>query len=237
LPKKELDYFDQITKREVRNIQKTEKYISKDLELYKKSFNMLFHAFKLLTKSYSEKWSHSKRAIYLILPRIIMSTKTSVDLLTRGYYFDHIVVERSLMESVALLTLFSRNEAAAKKWLTFEEVELPKWKLMHQLFSSPTKKLIALVNKSYAEQSHFVHSSFAAIITEFSRHLKKEFLQIPRFRKSLIADALDAPPSLLVLLILVYLYKEEMKKDFSRKVTNLIAEKITKWEAMGLLSD
>lgn len=235
MPKKIPDYFSQFAEDERRIVQKTEKHFSKGLQFYKESFNMLFHSLKLISKSYSEKWSPSKRAAFFLLPRIIMSIKTSLDLLIRGYYFDNVVVGRSLMESVALLALVSKDEATAEKWLNFEKLELPKWRLIHHLHPSPNREVMALANKSYAEQSDFVHSSFTAIITEFSRHLsqRKKYLQIPQFKKSLIGLGIDVPMSLPVLLILMDLYEEELEKSFIKRIRDLVWKKYFEWKDKG----
>lgn len=239
MSKGELDYFDYFTKKEKRNIQKTRKYFSKELEFCKETIDLLFDAFKSAFNSYSEKWSHSKKACLFILPRIIMSAKTSLELLIRGYYFDYIVVQRSLMESIALLALLSKDEEKAKKWLNFEKLEISKFKLIHQLHPSPTKKLITLANKMYAEQCDYVHSNFVAIIAEFSRHTNRrvKYLEFPKFEKSLIGEAIDSPLSALALLFLIDAYQDELEKSFRTKVKNFVGEKISEWKAEGLIKN
>ena len=229
--KNKIDYFDYLTKTEEENIQKTKKYFSKELEFWKESFNMLFDAFKSVSNSYSGKWSYSKKASFFILPRLIMSSKTSLDLLIRGYYFDSIVINRSLIESVALLTLFLKDEATAQKWLDFEKLEVPKWKLIHKMVSAPTKKQLKLANKMYAEQSDFVHSNAMAIFAEWKRHLThKRVLKFPKFIKSLVGVALSCPLSLLINLCLLEVFKEELEDGFRKKVIDLTKERISNWE-------
>ncbi len=175
LPKKKYTLYNSLMEKEKKNIQKTRKYFSHELEFWNRILDMLYDALKSIVNSYSEKWPHSKRACLFILPRLIISTKASLEMLTRGYYFDYVVIERSLMESVALLALFSKNEEEAKNWLKFKEPRLPKWKLMHRLFTSPpTKRMIKLVNKAYAEQSQYTHSSFIAVFREFARQLDRK---------------------------------------------------------------
>jgi len=154
LPEEKPNYFDLITRLEEKNIQKTRKHFSKELEFWKKTFNMLYEVFESIVNSYSKEWSYSKKTCFFLLPRLIMSSKTSLELLTKGYYFDYIVVERSFWESLALLMLFSRDEEVAKKWFSFKKLDIPKWKLMHKLFvGSPSKKLTARIDKAYAVQS------------------------------------------------------------------------------------
>lgn len=238
MPKEKTNYFNEIIKLEERNIQKARKYFSKDIEFWKETFNMLYEAFESIMKSYSDEWSYSKKAGVYMLPRLMMSTKTSLDLLIRGYYYDYTVVERSLWESMALLNLFPKDEESAKKWLSFERLDIPKWKLVHQLFSGPSiKKVTARINKAYAKQSHYVHSSFFAIFSEFLKHLsqKKRFFNFPRFKKSLIADVISTPTTTLALAYLVDLYQNELKENFKKKVIDLIGQKILEWEARGLL--
>lgn len=235
MPEK-LNYFYYLTKREERNIRRTRRYFSKELKFWKECFNLLYDAFKVVTNSHSEKWSDSKTASFFILPRLIMSSKTSLELLIRGYYFDFIVIERSLLESIALFTFLSKNEEAAKKWLAHEELELPKWKLMHQFFPSPTREILKKATKLYAEQSEFVHSSFIAVASELKRHLsRKEYLEIPKFQKLLICDQLSTPICLLILLCLIEAFREELK-DFSKtKVKNLVTPMISDWNVRRTL--
>lgn len=240
MPKEKPNYFDYFTKREERNIQIVTEYFSKELEFYKDIFNMLFDAFKSITDAYSEKWSYSKKASFFIIPRLIMSTKTTLELLTRGYYFDYEVVQRSLMESTALLELLSKDEEAAKKWFDFEKIEIPKWKLMHRLLPpSPPKKISKLVNKMYAQQSDFVHSSFVAIANEWALHVsrRKTYIEFPKFDKSLVGDLLSTPFSLMTLMIMTEVFKEELEESFRMKVMSLVEGKISEWKAEGLLKD
>ena len=167
-----------------------------------------------------------------------MSSKTSLELLTKGYYFDYIVVERSFWESTALLMLFSKDEEAAKKWFNFGKLDIPKWKLMHRLFpGSPTKKLTARIDKAYAVQSDYAHSSFFAVFSEFLKHLtpRKRFFRFPRFEKSLIADTISTPPSALALIVSADLFRDELGEDFRKRAMDFVGEKLTDWEARGLL--
>lgn len=237
LPKEKLNYYDYITEIEERNIQKTGEYFSKELEFQKETLGMLYDALKSITNCYSDEWSHSKKASLFLLPRLIMSTKSTLDLLIRGYYFDYTVVQRSLIECVALLTYLSKDEEAAKKWLNFEKLEVPKWKLMHRLFSSPTKKILKLVDKMYAEESEYVHSGFFAVFSEWLRHLarRKKVLEMPRFEKSFIGEELSNPRTLLIVLFLVEIFSQELEKGFRMKVMNLAEGKALEWKAKGHL--
>lgn len=87
---------------------------------------MLYDAFESVTQSYSDEWSYSKKASLFILPRLLMSSKVSLDLLTRGYYYDYTIIERNLWESIALISLFSKDEESAKKWFGFKRLDIPK---------------------------------------------------------------------------------------------------------------
>ena len=239
MPRKEHNHFDHLTKLEEKNIQKTRKHFSKELDFWKQNLNMVYEALTSINNSYSEKWSYSKKASVFLLPRLIMSAKTSLELLTRGYYFDYTIVERSLYESVALLAFLSKDEEAAKKWFNFEKLEIPKWKLMHQLFPSPSKKMLARIDKTYAYQCEFVHSTFFAIFSDFLAHLSRnrKVLDFPKFKKSQIGDVISSPICALILLILIEVYKKELKKSFRTKATNFIGEKISEWKANGLLKE
>ena len=111
---------------------------------------------------------------------------------------------------------------------------------MHRLFTSPPKKkMIKLVNKAYAEQSQFAHSSFIAIFSEFVRHLdrKKEYLKFLRFDRSFISEGLSTPLSILLLVFLIDLYQDELEKSFRVEVMNLVDEKLSEWKSKGLLKN
>lgn len=235
MPKRERNYLNYLTKREKKNIQKTRKYFSEEFEFLNKTFDMLVEVYMSIADSYSDKWSLSKRAGLFILPRLIMSTKTSIELLIRGYYFDHIVIERSLMEGMALFVFLSKDEEAAKKWLNFEKIELPKWKLMHQILPPPLsrKEMFKALNGMYATQSDYVHSSFAAVFNDFGRHINrsKKGLEFPKFEKSFTARSLFPPLSALLLLLIVFVYQDKVEKSLRMKVVNSTEEIISKWRA------
>lgn len=209
----------------------------KTLNFGKKFFDMLYDAVESITQSYSDEWSYSKKASLFILFRLLMSSKASLDLLIRGYFYDYTVVERSIWESMALISLFSKDEESAKEWFAFKRLDIPKWKLVHHLWvGTPTKKVTARINEAYASQSRYIHSTFFAIISEFLNNLsrKKRSFYFPRFQKSLIADTISTPPILLVFTSFIDLYHKELKKDFKSRFLDLMAEKITDWEARGL---
>lgn len=238
MSKEKPNYFDYFTKREERNIQIVTEHFSEELDFCKGIFNMLFDAFKSITDAYSEKWTYSKKASFFIIPRLIMSTKTTLELLIRGYYFDYEVIQRGLMESVALLKLLSEDEEAAKKWLAFEKIEIPKWKLMHRLLPpSPAKKATKLVNKMYAQQSDFVHSSFVAIANEWALQLsrRKTYIEFPKFDKSMVGALLSSPFSLMTIMILTEVFREELEESFRMKVMNLVEGKISEWKLRNSL--
>lgn len=240
MPKEKVNYLDYFAKSEEINIQKARKYFSKELEFWEENFDMLIDAFKLISKSYSEKWPHSKKASLFLLPRLIISTKTSLELLVRGYYFDYTVVQRSLWESLALFKFLSEDEEEAKRWLNFEKIELPKWKLMHRLLpSSRTGRHLKLLNKMYAQQSEFVHSSFFAIFSDWARQYaqRKRIFEFLKFQKSFVGDVLSTPLSLLIILMLVEVFREELEESFRMKAMNLAEGKISKWKANGLLKE
>lgn len=232
-------YFDFLTRKEEKNIERTRKYLSRELEVSKEALEMLYNILKVVVKSSSEKWTHSKKASLFLLPRLLMSTKTSIELLTRGYYYDYTVVQRSLLESLALLMLFSEDEESAKKWLKLEELELPKWKLMHHIFPSRAKKMLRLVDKMYAELSDYVHSSLIAIIREWSIHLarRKRVLDFPKFDKSMIRENLSSPPILLAIGVLTEVFEEELEESFRERAIDFLKREMSKWIAEGLLEE
>lgn len=233
------DYFDYLTKKEEENVERTREELSEEFELSKETLEMLYDCFKAIASSYSDKWSHSKKAAFLILPRLIMSTKTSIELITRGYYFDYEVVQRSLLESLALLRLFSEDEEAAKEWLDREKLELPKWKLVHYVTSSPNKKIRRLIDKIYSNLSDYVHSSSFAIISEWTEHFtrNKEALDFPKFNKSRIREEISTPPSLLIIAALTTIFEEELEESFRAGLINFLERVISKWIAEGLLDE
>lgn len=237
--KKRLNYFDYLTEKEEKNIQRSQRYFSKELEISKEVLEMLYATFEAIMNSYSKEWSYSKKAVLFLLPRLIMSTKTTLELLTRGYYFDYTVVQRSALESIALLMLLSEDEEAAEKWLNLKEVQLPKWKLIHQIFRSPTKKMLRLVDKTYADLSHFVHSSFIAIAHEWLAHLarRRKVLDFPRFNKAIIRRELCSSAGLLTIAVLIDVFEKELEEGFRKKALNLIKREVSRWIVNGLLEE
>jgi hypothetical protein len=147
---------------------------------------------------------------------------------------------KSITDAYSLLKLLSEDEEAAKKWLAFERIEIPKWKLMHRLLPpSPAKKATKLVNKMYAQQSDFVHSSFVAIANEWALQLsrRKTYIEFPKFDKSLVGALLSSPFSLMTIMILTEVFREELEESFRMKVINLVEGKISEWNAEGLLKE
>ncbi len=233
------DYFDFLTEKEEENVERTRKELSEEFELSRETLEMLYDCFKAIASSYSHKWSHSKKAAFFILPRFIMSTKTSIELLTRAYYFDYEVVQRSLLESLALLMLFSEDEEAAKKWLDREELELPKWKLVHYVIPSPTKKMRRLIDKAYSKLSDYVHSSSTAIFREWTVHFTRRTkrLDFPKFDKSKVREELSSQASLLVIAALTTVFKEEFEESFRKRLIDFLERVLSKWIVEGLLEE
>jgi hypothetical protein len=68
-------------------------------------------------------------------------------------------------------------------------------------------------------------------------HRSKTYIEFPKFDKSLVGALLSSPFSLMTIMILTEVFREELEESFRMKVINLVEGKISEWNAEGLLKE
>lgn len=159
---KEREIFAELTETESRNIEKTKDLFGKEILNYRRCCELLRNALRNIAEKNKGKTTDLRDFfIFQLFCRTIGTSKILLDLITKGYYFDAMIIERSLLENSCLI-LYLRNEKGnIMKWMS-GDVKLRKIREQLNLYSNES------FVHGYSYLSDFVHSNLGAL-----RHLAK----------------------------------------------------------------
>ena len=234
-------FFNYHEEAEDENIKLTKSHLPKELERYLNLFNLLCEFQQGIVEYFKQtppkkrgsvKETIVKELVLLILPRLVWSSKSFLQLVTRGYYYDGAIVYRSRLESIALCAYLVRNKEKALEWAKKGRiVGLSKFRLLKELglfldeqsgHISParTKKLVEGYERTYGILSQFVHSDFVAVRSLVEKRTKPiiAFPVLPEFKEEEAKDALRTELDSILTLILLYVYGDSIKHKRLHKV-------------------
>lgn len=220
-----LEKEDEITKTALRQLKK-------ENEFYRRSFDMLYDLTRdLYDLTDSKSPSRGKFAILSMVPRLLGSIRSVRILGLKGYHYDVAILERSIIENIGLCAYFATHEEEAKSWLAGKKISTPRIKLTDEIASFLTSQKIKEFQDGkamYGRLSDYVHAGVRAIGRSFlspspsDGKLKFDVEFPPRFRKEQTLDF--SAYSILLLLVLIIAFKEEIDKKSFAKMWAFIEE-------------
>lgn len=171
--------YELLLKREEENIKLSRKHYGKELSIFVECFNLLVDTVHHISNILGKPATYAQACIVANCGRILTSLGAYIDLLMKGYYYDAIVIERSLIENVYLIECFVKDEKSAEKWV---KGELTFSKIKKELDLYSDEKFV----KYYLSMCDFVHANMRAIFTLLVETHKTtqvaDVYIIPRFR-------------------------------------------------------
>jgi len=229
---KTLNHFDNFLWAEDENTKLTLHQFGKDFELYKRSFNLLCetkaHLHELMEED-PRKISTAKKAILMIVNRIIQLMQSIRVLNLKGYYYDVRVLSRCLLESAGLCAYFALNEEEVDNWVK-GNLKIAKIRLIDYislLFEVKERRGIPF----YGKLSEYVHTNVGAIaslvVAVHPEMAAIDFQLTPIFDKEKAIEISAYPTFMLI--ILAKIFRDELtdkrRGEIMRFVEKYAAEK------------
>ena len=167
MPEKEnSDYYNislraenEITKRVLSEFKKENKF-------YERALNLLFEVVDYFYQSKSSGFFDSTFAILTMLPRLFGTIQSIRVLTVKGYYYDAVILERSVVENLGLCVYLVNNEKEAKRWLAGKDIRMPKINMFDEFFSLVSRDAVKKGHgwkALYGKLSQYVHATLKAI--------------------------------------------------------------------------
>lgn len=207
--------FDFIAKMEKENIRKTKRQFSKEIRLYKKSFNWLVEVLdELYLIPMQRAKSITDMAVLPILSKIAMSLKSYLHLVMMGYYHEAVVLKRNILESVLKCMLVAKKPEYAVKWSKNRKLE-PREVRKELGFESAADIFSAM--------SDYVHLNAASIGTFVQIRIDKQRAQMtanwhPRFDRDCARFMLIPILAPLMIASLSESHRDRLSADSLRKI-------------------
>jgi len=142
---------------EVENVKVLNERFSKELELFRRSFNLLVEAIIDIHNKLQCSESHPllarNLAFTLISAKFILSSKALLNLSLNGYPYEANVLSRTMLEDLLRLHCFLKDEKSAEEWLT-RNLNVKKAKCI-----APELSLDEHFKWLYNWLSHYVHTN------------------------------------------------------------------------------
>lgn len=231
--KESSDYYSKSIQTENEVTKDTLSWFKKETEFYKHALNLLHEIAECIFHSKPIRNFDSKFAIITMLPRLIGTIQSIRVLTVKGYYYDAVILERSVVENLGLCVYITKNEKEATKWLSGKDIRMPKINLFGEFFSLVSGDAVKKDHKweaLYGKLSQYVHATLKAIgptyvanIGDIEDHTSKvEYEFPPFFDKKLVTNFAVYP--MLTLIMLVELFKEELKDRYLNKILKCLGD-------------
>jgi len=217
------DILQKFEQAEAKCAEQTKRQFQNESTRFERSFNVLCHAFSVILRANPSQDSR-KRAIILLVLKLIFAFKSIHDLTLKGYYSDARILERAVIEGLGLCALFSRDKDKASKWLKRKGLEMSKRQISHELAVFFRSAYDNRVKKLYSSLGQDVHSDYRAVLsfvpykTDGSIGLKL----LPFFEKEKATDFSIYP--LLLSSILWVVFEKELGKTLRKEMSDYFGE-------------
>lgn len=221
--RKEVEHSEYLAKTEKENIRLTKKHYNKEIGSYVECFVLLYETIVHIIEEILRKdrgLNKVEAAIFFHCARIVISSRVSLDLVMKGYYYDAYIINRSVFESVFLVQCFVKDSKNVEKWERGEKI---RFKKELDLFSSKGYE------EAWQNACNYVHANIPAIRTLVEFHNEGRSVDIhfePLFRlHSDTADLLFPSVGILMLHTLLIAFGNIIKPKIKAK----IERKLKKW--------
>lgn len=207
----------------------TKKQFHKELIRFERSFNTLHYAFSAILQPELPE-DPQKRAVMLLVPKIIFLFKAIRDLTLKGHYFETSLLARSAIEGIGLCSLFSRDRNKASIWLKGKRIKIPKRQIAHEIavfFKSASDKRVDL-RRIYSSLSCSIHYDLKAVISfvPYKGRRKVAFQLLPVFEKEKAREYATefSQFPLLLSTILWFVFEDELGEEMRKEMQDFFFE-------------
>jgi len=234
MPEKESsDYYNLSLRAENDIAKRILSEFKKENRFYERALNLLHEVVHCLYQSKSSRPFDSTFATLTMLPRLFGTIQSIRVLTAKGYYYDSVILERSVVENLGLCVYLTRNEKEAKRWLAGKDLRMPKINIFDDFFSLFSKD----VGKNghswkalYGELSQYVHATLKAIGPTYvidvgdiiNQSSTVKYVFPPFFDEKLVTYFAVYP--MLTLIMLVELFEEELKDRYLDKILKCLGD-------------
>jgi hypothetical protein len=233
MPEKENSDYCNLSLRAENEINKrTLSQFKKENKFYERALNFLYEVVNYLYQSKSSEHFDSTFAILTMLPRLFGTIQSIRVLTVKGYYYDAVILERSVVENLGLCVYLARNEKEAERWLTGKDIRMPKINIFDEFFSlisSDAVKKDDYGKALYGKLSQYVHATLKAIGPTYvisigdieDQSYKVDYAFPPFFDEKLVTHFALYP--MLTLIMLVELFKD-LKDRYLNKMLKCLGD-------------
>jgi len=234
MPEKEnSDYYNMSLRAENEITKYMLSQFKKEIKFYERALNLLYEIVDYLYQSKPSTPFDSTFAILTMLPRLFGTIQSITILTIKGYYYDAVILERSVVENLGLCVYLAKNEKEAKRWLTGKDIRVPKINLFDEFFSLVSEDAGKKDHKwkaLYGNLSQYVHATLKAIGPTYVVNIgdiedqssKVEYVFPPFFDEKLVTHFAVYP--MLTLIMLVELFKEDLKDRYLNKILKCLGD-------------
>lgn len=224
------DIVEKFERAESECIKQTKREFQNELTRFENSFNVLCSAFSVVFQSKLSQ-DPRKRAMVLLVPRLIFLSKSIHELALKGYYFEASLLERDMIEGIGLCSLFSRDREEASRWMKGERADISKRQIAHEIAVFFRSASDNRVKKLYDLLSGHVHLDAKAVISFLPYVTEKSMgLQLlPIFDKGKLTNFSTYP--LLLASILWVVFEDELGEELRKEMQDFffgVAEEMGK---------
>lgn len=237
MPEKEnSDYYNTYLRAENEITKCMLTQFKKEDKFYERALNLLYEVVDYLYQSKPSRHFNSAFAILTMLPRLFGTIQSIRTLTVKGYYYDAVILERSVVENLGLCVYLAKNEEEAKRWLTGKDIRMPKINIFDEFFSLFP---IDAMKKGhgwkalYGKLSQYVHATLRAIGPTYVINIediedqsdKVEYVFPPFFDEELVTHFAVYP--MVTLIMLVTTFKEDLEDRYLNKILKCLGDYIS----------
>ena len=130
--------FTDFTMKENEISVQTEQYFSKEIEFFKKNFDIACEIYDWFYKKHDKPENPIPKKLFplsVMIPRLLFTLKAIYNLTTIGYYYDAHLLFRTFIENLGLCIYLTKNENHVTKWLQGKKMDVPYIELFRETFS------------------------------------------------------------------------------------------------------
>lgn len=235
MPEKEnSDYYNKSLRAENQITKRILSEFKKENKFYERALNLLYEVVDYLYQSKpTGRPFDGAFAILTMLPRLFGTIQSIRVLTVKGYYYDAVILQRSVVENLGLCVYLAKNEKEAKRWLTGKDIRMPKINIFDEFFSLVSRDTMKKGHRwkaLYGELSQYVHATLKAIGPTYvinigdiiDQRSKVEYAFPPFFDEKHVEHFAVYP--MLTLIMLVELFKEDLKDRYLNKILKCLGD-------------
>jgi hypothetical protein len=225
-----VDYHGTVESKEVENVRVLRERFSKELEMFRRSFNGMVEAvLDVHSKLISEGPRPAKDVvrdllIILISAKFIRSSKAAMNLLLNGYFYEVYMLWRTMLEDMERLYCFFKDEKSVIDWLEGKFMAEKALFIAPELFDENSRRLYSLLS----DHVHANVRSFGTLIKarDVEALSKDVSAMVSKIFYPTLPDPIESYGDIICSIALNLLFLSFIKRVYEKKMGNNIRDKI-----------